>query len=615
MVAVGLVVTACDGFLEESPRGSLNPDLLADEQGIEALLVGAYSSLNPAGGDGTLAIGGGSVWEASPDNWVFGSIMGGDAKKGTDASDQPPINPIMVGDVAPTNQYLDSYWKAYYEGVTRTNEVLSVLEQAEDIPEDERARIAAEARFLRGHFYFYLKKVFNMVPWIDETVEDTRVPNDQDIWPNIEDDFQFAMDNLPETQGEVGRVNNWAAAAYLAKTYVYQEKWDEAKALYDDIIANGQTADGQAYGLAESYEDNFHPDRQNNQESVFAIQMTSDDGSGGIAHSRPGNMLNYPYNSPFRCCGFYQPSQELVNSFQTEDGVPLIDAYNDDPVRSDASYDQDASSDELFDVHEGPLDPRLDWTVGRRGVPYLNWGPHPGSRWIRDPGYAGTFAPKKHVYRQGAGHQNDNSWAPGTAVNHHVIRFADVLLMAAEAEANLGNFDQAQDYVNEVRERAQNPEGFVSNEDNLEYAAATVTSEAELADVDVDVDDWVVNTEDNVTYVLIDDGTWQTYPNPEDNYEVALYDEAWSSEEEALERIRHERKLELAMEGHRFFDLVRWGIFEDELNEYFDYEGSLTSDVRGGSVSERNAYYPIPQRQIDLSTVDGEPTLEQNPGY
>lgn len=620
----GLFVYACDTgeFLNAPAKGALSEDVLANEQGVQTLLVGAYGALDGQGGGDGLAwhLADGNAWEAAADNWIYGSVAGGDAHKGSNAGDQNAINPIARMNHNPTNGFFDSKWQVLYEGVARTNAVLELLERVEeeDMTAEAQTVAAAEARFLRGHYYFELKKMFGNVPWIDEETENPNQPNDQDIWPNIESDFQFAMDNLPETQGDPGRANNWAAASYLAKTYVYQEEWDEAKTLYDDIIPNGVTAQGVAYDLFDEFKDNFNPAAEDGSpETVFAIEMVANDGSGWISNGNQGGMLRFPYNSPFRCCGFYQPTQELVNSYKTVNGLPMeYNTYNNDPVEND----QGISSSDEFEPSDKELDPRLDWTVGRRGVPYLDWGPHPGQTWIRDQDYAGPYAPKKNVWWQAQEDQyaDNNAWAPGTAINYSIIRFADVLLMAAEAEvgATNGSLEQAREYVNRVRRRAADPEGWVDNDLNREYAAAVVNSEEEMLSADVSEGEWVVREDLNSTFVLVDgdENTWNEYEEP--NYSIVEYPGPWANAEDAEEAIHFERKLELAMEGHRFFDLVRWGEADNKLNDFYQYEGNIFSDVDGGNFTpDRNEFYPIPQNQIDLSTVDGEPQLEQNPGY
>lgn len=620
----GMFTKACgDEFLTRPAMGSLSEDVVADRTGVETLLMGAYGALSQTGnqgwGDG---LPGDGAWAVCPSNWLYGSVLGTEAHKGSDAGDQPQMNTLGGMNVSPSTGFINLKWRGLYEGVARANSVLSVLP---DVPvaegvfsEADKARIEAEARFLRGHFYFELKRFYNNVPWIDETVDAlTPQPNDQDIWPNIEADFQFAYDNLPAVQGQAGRPNSWAAASYLAKTYMYQEKFSEAKALYDQIIPNGNTSNGLAYDLVPL--DQVHnPVNKNNAESVFAIQASADDGTGTIQNANPGMMLNYPYNSPFRCCGFYQPTLYLVNSFQTVDGKPLINDFLSTPVKNDLGV----LSSENFEPHSGTLDPRLDWTVGRRGVPFHDWGPHPGQRWVRDQAYSGPYASKKHIWWQKDDQDvnNPSQWAPGTSYNIPIIRFADILLMAAEAEIETGSLSQALQYINRVRERAADQSAWVKNEFNKGYALEVVNSEAEMLALEPNSGDWVVREDTGTTFVYLGGGAadinnWNEYSEP--NYNIELYDDL-GSQEQAREIVRFERKLELALEGHRYFDLIRWGIAENEINEFMEYEGNFfpASYLNEGQFTpNRNEYFPIPQRQIDLSTVGGTPVLQQNTGY
>jgi len=575
---VSLSLGSCsDDFLDQPALGSLSEDVVANKQGVEKLLIGAYAALDGQG------LGGGNPWESASDNWVYGAVAGGLASKGSFGGDQPAIDQIVKFISNPSNGFYNTKWIAAYEGVARTNNTLRVLANVEDISEAERSNIAGQARFLRGHYYFELKKMFNMVPWIDENTENPKQPNDTDIWPNIEADFQFAFDNLPGTQSEFGRANKWAAGAYLGKTYLYQQKFPEASTIFTQVIESGTNSAGEKYDLVAEFEDNFDAETENNAETVFDVQMVANDGTSTITNSNQGGMLNFPYNSPFRCCGFYQPTQNLVNSYKTQpgNGLPYLENYNQDPVKNDMGI----AADDSFAPYAGPLDPRLDWTVGRRGIPYHDWGHHPGATWIRDQSYGGPYAPKKNIYWQSTQdlYSDQSSWAPGTAINVHIIRFADVLLMAAEAEAQTENLGLAMQYVNRVRERAANPQGFLKKYID-ENSPLTGFNDAENAA----------------------------------NYNIGLYTNSeFSSKENALDAIYFERKLELAMEGHRFFDLVRWGIAEETLNAYFDYQGKITTDVRGGKfIPGKSEYYPIPQAQIDLSLNSaGEATLTQNPGY
>ena len=625
VLTAGLFLYSCDTgeFLSTPALGSVSEDVLANEKGADALLVGAYAALNGQNISG--------FWSAGGTNWVYGSVAGGDAHKGSIFNDQTPINPIMTMSHTSANGFFNDIWVARYEGISRANSVIALVPQLEDVSEADRNRIAGEARFLRGHYYFELKKMFNNVPWIDENTTDFKQPNTGESaasWADIEADFQFAFDNLPDVQTQVGRANSWAAASYLAKAYAFQGKWTEARSLLSTIISNGVNSAGEPYALQDNYGDNFRADAENSSETVFSIQYVGNDGTGTIDNSRQEDMLNYPFGNPFNCCGFYQPTQDLVNSFRTDGttGLPFPENYNNTMVDNDMGV----GADEPFSIYSGPLDPRLDYSVGRRGVPYLDWGPFKGQSWVREQSYGGPYHAQKHVYRQenAEAFGNRNEWAPGSAVNYDVIRFADVLLWAAEAEIEGGGtLDQARQYVNRVRGRVADDDygdGWVSYTDNQPFATAVVGSEAEMTAVDANTGDWVIRTDTESTFVLLsgDPGVasnWNEYVDP--NYVVDTYavgHPSFANPADALEAVHFERKIELSLEGHRFFDLVRWGEAANKLNALYSYEGGqlgFNDFAPGNFQTGKNEYYPIPQTQIDLTRVDGEPTLTQNPGY
>ncbi len=577
LVAASVGLDSCSkSFLDKPLLGNLTEPVLATEKGVTALLVGAYAAL-----DGQNV--GGGTWESSPTNWIYGSVAAGDAHKGSDAGDQPPINLIATGKSDPTNGFFNAKWRAGYEGIARCNSVIRVANIATDISDEAKTTLVAEARFLRGHYYFDLKKMFNMVPWVDETTTDLKAPNTTDIWSNIEADFRFAYENLGGTAPAVGRANKWAAGAYLGKALVYQKKFSDAIPVFTDVITNGTNSKGDKYDLPARFEDNFDPAEKNNEETVFAVQMVAKAGTGDISSGNAGEMLNFPYgSSPFGCCGFYQPTLDLVNSYRTDaNGLPYFDTYNSEMVKNDIGI----KSDQPFTPYTGSLDPRLDWTVGRRGIPYKDWGNHPGYDWIRDQSFSGPYAPKKNVYWQATQdtYSDRISWAPGSAINVHIIRFADVLLLAAEAETQAGSLTTAMGYVNRVRNRAASPKSAVYKYVNDAAPLAGFSS------------------------------------TPAANYNVKPYpagSPVFAAKESALKAIYFERKLELAMEGHRYFDLSRWGIAATEINKFYTYEGTYISDIRGGTFTAgKNEYFPIPQNQIDLSATGGTASLVQNPGY
>lgn len=559
-----LVAVSCsEEFLEIPPVGQLSENQLSSLAGIDASLIAAYSQVNGRGN----RLG-------SPSNWVWGSIRGGEANKGTDPGDFTPINPIQRFENDAAGGEMGSKYNVCYEGIARANSVLRLLAKAgPDVTPNDQARLSAQARYLRAHFYFELARDYNRTPYVDETVDYgsglEAVKNDKDLFPFIIADLEFAISKLPGTQPQVGRVNAWAAKTYLAKVYMYTKEFAKAKALFDDVIANGVTSNGLKYGLVPYYDDMFRGKNDNHQESVWAYQSAANTGS--VANANPEFDLNFPYNTgpagPGNCCGFFQPSFTFVNAFRTKDGLPLLDkTYNS--ASNALKSDMNVASGAAFTPDAGPVDPRLDHTVGRRGLPYLDWMDHPGQAWIRNQPNAGPYSPKKYVYAKSeAGTFQDNSsWTPGyTGINFMIIRFGDVLLLAAEAEIEVGSMEKAREYVNRIRTRAINS--------NIKRADGSLAA----------------------------------------NYVISTYTAAWTVKDVARLAVRHERLLELGMEGHRFYDLQRWGTAQAELDYYFAYDaGKLPSALGGAKYSDRFKWVPLPQGQIDLV---GKDILTQNPGF
>ena len=572
MVVTALLVLttfACnDQFLNIPATGQLAATQLTTRAGLDGLLISVYSQLNARGFSQT----------SSSNNWTRGSISGGEANKGSNSGDFNAITPYQRYELLPSSGQVNDKWNAMYEGVSRANSVLRALKTASaDVLDADKTRIAAEARFLRGHYYFELKRAFNMVPYVDETLDYgsgiEKVANDKDVWTNIEADFKYAYDNLAVSQSALGRANKWAAASYLAKSYMYEKKYAEAKALFDVIIASGTTSGGKKYGLVAKYAEVFNAANDNNEESIFAMQAAANTGSSDNAN--PDLVLNFPYNTgsngPAGCCGFFAPSFELANSFRTNaNGLPLLDgSYN--TSANQLVTDQGLASKDPFTPDVNPVDPRLDHSIGRRGIQYLDWQPHPGLDWIRDQGFAGPYSPKKFIFykSQDKTLTDGSSWTDGySAINYNIIRFADVLLMAAEAEIEVGSLATAQTYINRVRARAANADGFVKGGDG----------------------------------------------KPAANYVIAQYTAPFADKVAARTAVQFERKLELSGEGHRFYDLVRWGVAAPVLNAFLAYESPKLSVGYSGAkfTAGKDEYMPIPQTQIDYQ---GKTVLKQNPGY
>ena len=454
LAAILLVIGCKKKFLDQQTTGLLTEEQAQSKKGAQQFLIGAYSALK------------GSGWEGGGSNWVYGSIVGGDANKGSDAGDQANIVPIQQYASLPTNNYFNIKWSALYEGIARCNSTIRIASKltTNDISDADKTQILAEAKFLRGFYHFEAKKMWNKIPIVDETITVTtaKVPNSADAWPKIMEDLDFARKNLAIKPDGIGRINKWGATTLYAKALLFQGKYAEARPIFTDVITNGRTSGDVKYGLAPAFSNLFNADRENDAavraESVFAFEASINDGSGG-SNANFDQVLNFPYNGgPGGCCGFFQPSFEFVNSFRTNAlGLPLLDgSYN--TGANQVKTDQGLEATDAFTPDAGNLDPRLDWTVGRRGIPYLDWGNHPGKAWIRDQGNGGPFAPKKNAYykaQQGT-LTDGTSWTNGlTAINYKIIRFADVLLMAAECEIDGGGtLEKAREYVNLVRARA-----------------------------------------------------------------------------------------------------------------------------------------------------------------
>lgn len=562
LLVVGLFYSCNDDFLNIKPKGQGSPTTLTTKTGIDYLLTGTYAVV-----DGTHLGTDGAVWASSISNWVWGSIASDDAYKGSSYGDQATINPVEAFTVDADNGYVDNHWEGLYDGVVRANDVLRYLPDTEDMSDDEKAIVEAQAKFLRAHFYVELSKVHGKVPYIDENTEEPKiVANDHVIWPEIEADMKFAADNLPPSWTALGRATSWAAKTYLGRIYLLQGKYAEAKTVLDDVYTNGP------FDLVDSYEQNYMIAYNNNEESIFEIQYASNDGASGSPNAGWGDALNFPHGvaGTGTCCGFFQPTHSLVSAYRVgEDGLPMLDdAYSADDM---LPYDPDLSDDDVI-VYTGAVDPRLDHTVGRPGIPYLDWGIHQGEGWIRDVSNGGPYLYKKNMFKQAEkGLATTTGWATGVNPNNfRKFRLAHVILWLAECEAQIGSLERAKNLVNEIRNRAKSS---------------------------------------NV--VMLSDGT------PAANYDVEPYSGTFESKEFAMKAIKLELRLEFAMEGLRFFDLVRWGEVADVMNNYLSVEGTVMAHLSGKSFVEgKHEKWPVPQNQRDLSVDEtGTTVLGQTDGY
>jgi hypothetical protein len=603
LAALGVYACSDDTLTEAAqPQGVLNDQTLANRAGVEGSLVAAYRNL-----DHNTAVGGAWGWTAS--KWVWGSVTSDDAYKGSEASDQPAVTDIELyawttGNV---DNYLNDTWRGAYEGVVRSNATLRLLKEVQakspgQISAADARSIAGEALFLRAHYHFEAWRMWVNVPYYreddatfrtPEDIADFRRPNADSatVVTEILKDLDSAIVLLPTSPrgGSKGRVSQWTARAYKGRVHAYANQWPAALTTLRDVQASGP------YRLEESFDRVWtgFSQYQNGPETILAFQSSANDGNPDGNNANWGERLNFPHSgSPYGCCGFHQPSQNLVNFYAVDaSGLPLAVTSPAGWNANDANFTAGAAT---------PVDPRLDWTVGRDGVPYKDAGLHLAS-WIRAPAYGGFYSPKKNVHEKASGVESKVGWTPTNlnAVNMHIFRYADMLLLLAEAEVEAGSTERARAIVNEIRARAGRAAqgcGLPAAEAAAKALVMAYPSCAGDSRIAVPIDDPSIK--------------WATY-------RVAPYPaSAFANPEQARTAVRYERRLELGMEGQRFFDLRRWGTFQQVLNDYLAVERTRRPYLTAAQpVTDRYRFYPIPNTQIQLSREGNEERLKQNPGW
>lgn len=493
-IAVGLALLAatpsCSKFVDYSPREDYQitaDDYFKTADDYQKMLVGVYS----------------------PTQWLWAVPVIGDVASdnsvsgGENATDVLGLQQMDDYTTIPVNSYLTEIWKTCYEGINRAN-YLEENKGKLDFPGKDN--VYAQAYFLRAYYYFELVRFFGDVPlFIDRRlgVGDSktlgRTPK-AEVYAQIETDLRAAISSLPTTVNEPGRVTKYAAQALLGKVLLYQGndanpgKFDEAASVLEEVI-NGP------FSLVPNFGSIFLASGENGPESVFEIQYSNNNpfydwsnpgrGQGNFAVQHCG-IRNLTGGSPY--------AQGWSVNLPTQD---LAEAFDEDDTRKNIT---------ILDIEAySAANPQFNITY--LVAPYKN---------------TGLYNQKYHPRKGETSGQIELNYLN----NNRVIRFADVLLMAAEANNRKAspNTAKAQDYLNRVRQRA-----FGDNDHNITATGTALT-----------------------------------------------------------EAIWNERRLELAMEGDRFFDLVRTG---------------RAAQVITGFVSGKNEVFPIPQEEVDVSE------LPQNPGY
>ena len=554
LAACSFLFAGCSDFLDMNPNGILDEESVSGVEQLDKLVISAYSML------------GNDHYDIPFNLWPYGNVRSDDAYKGgRDESDIQDFHFYETSSNITANfGEPDGLWYNCYIAISRANNALRSLNNVseQDFP-NKKIRIG-ECRFIRGHFYFLLKVLFKSIPYIDETVaienygtiSNIALSNDE-LWQKIADDFKAAYDNLPESQGtDVGRANKYSAVAYLAKTYLYKayrqdEKHNVTEINAEDlkqVLTFSNEVMSSDYGLEDDFAYNFLPGSyENGKESLFAIQHSTDDGTlyGRLNFS---DALNVPMKFS-GSCDFQKPSQNLVNAYKTVNGLPEFSDYN--------KADYNANTDKV--------DPRLYHTVALPGVPYKYDKKNIfDESWTRNKAVYGLYSSlKENVALNDPSSVLIDPFRANTK-NKIVIRYADVVLMRAEALIELDREKEALPLINEIRERAKKSTGLIDYAENMDIALYV----------------------DNVNC------NW-TKPY-------------------AREALRWERRLELAMESQRFFDLVRWGIADSVINTFYKEEAPKRTYYEDAHFEKNRAeYVPIPQQQINFS----KQVYKQNYGY
>lgn len=558
-----LMCGSCSDFLDEQvPQGTMDSDRLKDPAYVDNLVISAYA-----------------VWISAEDinssfsMWNY-DVRSDDAYKGgISTADGGVFHSLEVSQgVMTTDWNISDMWQRLYNSISRVNMALQVLDKADPSAYPLKQQRIGEMKFLRAHGHFLLKRLYKHIPFVmDENMEpsaynnlsNTEYSNDEG-WQQIANDFEEAYRALPDKQADKGRPTKGAAAAYLAKTYLYKAYHQDNEATNEVTSINAEDLQkvvlytGEAmkagYNLEADFHNNFRPEPEyeNGVESVWAMQYSMNDGTkNGNCNWSYGLIVPNISGVTDGGCDFYKPSQNMVNAFRTDDnGLPRLDNFN--------TYKAPGAETDKFDRSTENADPRLYLTVGMVGMPYeFNKKYIVDDSWSRSKGVYGHFISLKQNVDPDSGYLIKGAWW-GSPMNRIVIRYADVLLMRAEALILLGapeGIDEAMQLINQIRNRAKQSLSAIADYESL--------------------------------------------------YGVHLKVEPYSGsfdQAEALKRLKFERRLEMAMESDRFFDLVRWGEADKVINNYYAIEVNRCTIYQGAAFTKnKNEYLPIPFAQIAAS--------------
>ena len=560
LLLTSYLFTACT-VDDVKPQGTLDEETAYSSP--DKLVTAAYAKL-------------GDDWYSYPFNlWPYGDMSADDCLKGGSGENDTGYHPMEIfSTLQPDRGEFDELWYQLYSAISRCNRAIEAINNMGT----PNAQLMAEVKFLRAHFYYKLQQMWYEVPFITEGMSNADIEacpqssHDQ-IMQQIIDDFQFAYENLAEAApGTTGRAHKVAAAAYLAKCYLnwaYGDGYEATtgyshvdQAKIQKVIEYTEVVKNSPYDYLDTYGHIFLQDYANSCESIFAVQHSNraDDGTK-FGRANWSNMLNGVWG--IWSCGwdFHKPSQNLVNAFKTKNGLPMD------------NFDEDHNAIVINGADtKYKYDPRLFHTVGMPTYPYKYEAQYTLTKAnSRTPNTYGYYCSMKEVPQRSKGEDYDMPWQ-AFGVNDYVLRYTDVMLMRAEALIEKGDLNgEALQIINDIRSRAKKD----------------------------------INATSLIGYA-------------KDQCDISLYG-SFASKDDARKALRWERRVELAMEGHRFFDLRRWGLLSTTLNKYFETEKTDEYDSQTYALyykdafftAGKNEYFPIANNQMNY--VQG--LYHQNKGY
>ncbi len=535
LLALALGVSSCEDFLDRRPYGQFTADQLTDET-IDGLLVSAYAGLSAH------YFGNNEAFAGPSTNWIF-DVRSDDAYKGGGAvTMESNIHQLEVANINSDNVSLENKWQNNFYGITRAHKAMKALQDAENVTNKDQ--MMGELKILRAWYYFDMARIFKHVPYFTMDDDPSHVSNmvySQDsILRMLQLDLEEAYGMMNEDAPTPARFSRYTAAALLVKISAQLSDWQRVIRYANIVISSGK------YSLYDNYLDMSKVAFNNTHESIIAMQCAVTSGYGQINWC---NLLNTTY-SDGNLFGtgddFFLASQNLANCFRTDaEGLPYLD-------------ESVAPSEAMSGSYKGNIDPRIDFTMGRIGLPFRG---HTYTRkWCRAYDTYGEYSGKKWLIDPSSSDMVQGFPWGASALNFIFLRYADILLLKAEALIETGtDLNGARLIINQIRTRAAN------------------SVDAYYTPVDVDP---MVSS-----------------------YKVGEYPSGGWTQDYARKAVRMERRLELAMEGQRWFDLCRWGNVVDVMNRYYDTESSLRSYYKGASLTADEVYFPTPIDEV--RTADG----------